>query len=89
MFIVGLFSVLDALMDMEMIDLLDTIILSMPIKLALLDRSGDHGAILNQVLQYEQFNWDELMKTGIKSQVFTDAYLESVNWTKAQMAGLK
>ena len=88
MFIVGLFSVLDALMDMEMIDLLDNIILSMPIKLALLDHSGDHGAILEQVLQYEQFCWDELMKTGIKSSVFTESYLEAVNWTKAQMASL-
>ena len=89
MFIVGLFSVLDALMDMEMIDLLDTIILSSPIKLALLDHSGDHGAILDQVLQYEQFNWGDLMKTGIQSHIFTDAYLEAVNWTKAQIEGLK
>ena len=89
MFIIGLFSVLDALMDMEMIDLLDNIILSMPIKLALLDHSGDHGAILEQVLQYEQFCWDELIKTGIKSSVFTESYLEAVNWTKAQMAGIK
>lgn len=89
MFIIGLFSVLDALMDMEMIDLLDNIILSMPIKLALLDHSGEHGAILEQVLQYEQFCWDELMKTGIKSSVFTESYLEAVNWTKVQMAGIK
>ncbi|MCW8853743.1 MAG: HDOD domain-containing protein [Gammaproteobacteria bacterium] len=89
MFIVGLFSVLDALMDMEMIDLLDTIILSSPIKIALLDHSGDHGAILEQVLQYEAFNWDELIKTGIESHIFTDSYLEAVNWTKIQMAAIK
>ncbi|MCW9056558.1 MAG: HDOD domain-containing protein [Gammaproteobacteria bacterium] len=89
MFIVGLFSVLDALMDMEMIDLLDTIILSSPIKMALLDHSGDHGAILEQVLQYEAFNWDELIKTGIESDIFTDSYLEAVNWTKIQMAAIK
>ncbi|MDH5765954.1 MAG: HDOD domain-containing protein, partial [Gammaproteobacteria bacterium] len=88
MFIVGLFSVLDALMDMEMIDLLDTIILSSPIKMALLDHAGDHGKILDYVLLYEQFQWDKILKTGIKPSVFTDAYLEAVEWGKTQIAAI-
>ncbi|MDH5473182.1 MAG: HDOD domain-containing protein [Gammaproteobacteria bacterium] len=89
MFIVGLFSVLDALMDMEMIDLLDTIILSAPIKMALLDHSGDHGAILSQVLLYENFQWNELIQTGIEPFIFTESYLEAVNWAKEQINALQ
>lgn len=88
MFIVGLFSVLDALMDMEMIELLDTITLIAPIKMALLDHSGEHGVILEQVLNYEHFYWDLLLRSGIDPNIFTESYLQAVEWAKNQMAAL-
>ncbi|MCK5336542.1 MAG: HDOD domain-containing protein, partial [Gammaproteobacteria bacterium] len=53
-FICGLFSVLDALMDKPMIDLLDTIILSPQIKFALLDYENDLGIILKNCILYEK-----------------------------------
>ena len=88
MFIVGLFSVLDALMDTPMIDLLDTVILSTPIKMALLDQVGDHGEIYRIVLDYEQFNWDQLINHDISGQDLLDCYVEAVEWADNNMLAL-
>jgi len=88
MFIIGLFSVLDALMDQPLIDLLDTVILSTDIKLALLDYSGVQGEIYNCVLQYEKSNWDELSSSNINAEEFIQSYLSSVNWADESMKSL-
>ena len=88
MFLVGLFSVLDALMDMPMIDLLDSIILSAPVKLALLDKAGPHGEIYQQVLLYEHSSWDDLGDNGINSQDLMMHYLAAVNWADTHIQAL-
>jgi c-di-GMP phosphodiesterase len=91
MFIIGLFSVLDSLMDTPMIELLDTIILSGPIKLALLDQYGEHGEIYKLVLLYEEHKWDELMELAhisADASQFSDAYVEAVLWADSSMKAL-
>jgi len=88
MFIIGLFSVLDALMDQTLIDLLDTVILSADIKLALLDYTGHQGEIYKSVLQYEKSNWDELNNSDINASEFIQAYLTAVNWADQSMKAL-
>jgi len=88
MFIIGLFSVLDALMDQPLIDLLDTVILSTEIKLALLDHIGIQGEIYNSVLQYEKCNWDELINSNINAAEFIQSYLCAVNWADQSMKAL-
>ncbi|MCW8955772.1 MAG: HDOD domain-containing protein [Gammaproteobacteria bacterium] len=88
MFLVGLFSVLDALMDTPMIDLLDCIILSVPIKMALLDKAGPHGEIYQQVLLYEHSSWDKLNSNGFdKHDLITD-YLDAVHWADTHIQAL-
>ena len=89
MFITGLFTVIDALMDKPMAELLDTIVLSIPIRLALLDKSGPHGAILNQVLHYEEGNWDKLLQSDTCPEVFSTLYLEAIQWADACMKVLR
>jgi EAL and modified HD-GYP domain-containing signal transduction protein len=88
MFITGLFSVLDALMDTPMVELMDTINLSTPIKLALLDNAGVHGAILHQVICHELGDWDALRSTGMSASEYTKTYLEAVRWADQTMAAL-
>ena len=88
MFLVGLFSVLDALMDMPMVDLLDSIILSAPVKMALLDKTGPHGEIYQQVLLYEHSNWDALNNNGFDSHDLYLDYLEAVNWADSHIQAL-
>jgi len=88
MFIIGLFSVLDAIMDKPLIDLLDNVILSTEIKLALLDKVGVHGEIYNQVLQYEKCNWDELNEADINAEEYIQSYLMAVDWADKSMRAL-
>ena len=88
MFIIGLFSVLDALMDQPLIDLLDTVILSTPVKLALLDKSGVQGEIYKHVLQYEKSSWDELLAAKIDTEEYIHSYLKAVLWADQSMSAL-
>ncbi len=88
MFVIGLFSVLDALMDQPLIDLLDSVILSTDIKLALLDFAGNQGKIYNYVLQYEKSNWNELYNSDINAAELIQSYLASVNWADQSMKSL-
>ena len=88
MFIIGLFSVLDALMEQPLINLLDTVTLSTPIKLALLDKVGTQGEIYKYVLQYEKSNWDELNNSKIDTAQYIQSYLTAVYWADQNMKGL-
>ncbi len=88
MFIIGLFSVLDALMDTPMIELLDTVILSMPIKLALLDMEGEHGELYQQVLFYDQHQWDKIDSSKFEIGALAEAYLASVQWADESIKAL-
>ena len=81
-------TVLDALMDQPLIDLLDTVILSTPIKLALLDKTGPQGEIYKYVLQYEQCNWDDINKSDDKAAEYIQSYLHAVHWADESMRSL-
>jgi EAL and modified HD-GYP domain-containing signal transduction protein len=88
MFIVGLFSVLDALMDQPMIELLDTIILTMPVKLALLEQEGVAGEVYRLVLAYERMDLEALEQTSLTEAEWATAYLEAVAWADQSMGEL-
>lgn len=88
MFIVGLFSVLDALMDTPMAELLDNLVLTTPIKMALLDHAGNHGALLEQVIWYEQGKWGELMRINVDVELFLENYINAVKWTDENIQSL-
>ncbi|MDH5425543.1 MAG: HDOD domain-containing protein [Gammaproteobacteria bacterium] len=88
-FICGLFSVLDALMDKPMIDLLDTVILSTPIKLALLDYEGELGELLKNCILYERAEFDKLDDSCIKTKRLNESYLTAVKWADTTIRELK
>lgn len=85
MFIVGLFSVLDAIMDLPMDALLDHLSLNASVKFALLEHDGEAGQLLQQVLWYEQGDWDALIATRVDRKELIRAYIEAVQWTDANM----
>ena len=87
-FICGLFSVLDALMDKPMIDLLDTVILSTPIKMALLDNEGELGQLLKNVICYEQAKFDQLHNENINTDHYYDSYLYAIKWAEETMSAI-
>ena len=88
MFMIGLLSLLDALMDMEMIDLLDELTVSAAIKYALLDYEGENGEVLLNVILYEQGQWNELVKLGVDAKSYFSCYIEAVKWADTTIESL-
>ncbi len=79
-FAVGLFSVLDALLDMSLQEVLDTLPLTEEMSSALSSHSGKMGEIVQNIKLYEQGNWDELMNL-IDHSAYQKVYLQSIKWT--------
>lgn len=86
-FIAGLFSKLDALLDMEMSDLLQQVPLQNDIKAALLNYEGQLGQILEQVCHYESGEFDS-MDLLLDQSFYETAYRHSLNWSQQVMASL-
>ena len=87
-FLVGLFSVLDALMDRPMPEVLRALPLVEEIQRALLDHAGSLGAVLHSVLAYERGNWEEAMHLGLDQNSLVDAYLHALAWAVETRAAL-
>lgn len=81
-FLMGLISVLDALMDTTISDLTENLPISEAIQRALLNREGELGRLYGSVLAYESGNWDALNQLGIDSTVITDSYLRAIVWAE-------
>ncbi len=86
-FIAGLFSKLDALLDMEMPDLLQQVPLQNDVKAALLNYEGQLGQILEQVCRYESGEFDS-MDLLLDQSFYETAYRHSLNWSQQVMASL-
>lgn len=76
-FMVGLFSVLDTLLDVPMADALERLPLTQEIRDALSSHGGPIGAILEGVMAAEQGTLDVLDEVG------ADAYAEAAAWADA------
>jgi c-di-GMP phosphodiesterase len=85
-FMIGLFSVLDALYDMPMDELLIHLPLSDEAQMALMDHKGDLGKCLSCVLAYEQTDWDNVKYHHLNSAGIRSLYFEAVQW--AQITGV-
>ncbi|MCS7051254.1 MAG: HDOD domain-containing protein, partial [Thermomicrobium sp.] len=77
-FLVGLLSVLDALLDQPMDELLAALPLAEELRVALLHRAGELGAILDLILAYERGNWERALSLGLRPSVVTSAYLDAI-----------
>ena len=84
LFLMGLFSVLDVILDMPMKDALETVQVSKNIQDALIDRKGAFAFPLEFILQYESANWQEVSRLmivhNIEMQSVYDAYIASLRW---------
>ena len=79
-FLVGLFSVLDALMDCPMAELLQSLPLAEDIIQALLYHEGVLGTMLHCGVAYERGEWEEVTRLGIDDQLVIGAYLKAISW---------
>lgn len=79
-FSVGLLSVLDALLDAPMPEILKSLPLAEDIECGILFQEGIAGETLHCVLAYERGRWDEVRLEGISRGAITDAYLNAISW---------
>ena len=81
-FTVGLFSMLDVLMDQPLKDLLDKLPLADEISEALLGYNGHLGKLLAIVVTYEKNDWEELEKIApVPVHTLRQVYLNSLEWS--------
>jgi len=82
-FVVGLFSMLDALIGAPLDRLLPMLHLNQDINDALLSRKGPYGNTLKCVLAYEQGDWQTVDRAGFGEEFTISCYLRAVEWCDA------
>jgi EAL and modified HD-GYP domain-containing signal transduction protein len=79
-FLTGLFSVLDALLDMRMEQALSKLPLAPEIVAALLEGSGRMGQVLSSVMAYENGRWEAINLSRLSVEEVRQIYLETLRW---------
>ena len=87
-FTVGLFSMLDSILDLSMEEVLKTLPLTEEVNSALLQREGVLGATLSCVEAYERASWEEVDSCGLDQRVVSQAYFEALDWTNEALDSL-
>ena len=89
LFMLGLFSLMDALLRMPMEELLARVNLTDEVKTALLRREGPYAIWLQLAEAYEAAQWEKM--SGLAASVaispfdLPDIYLESLNWARERV----
>jgi len=83
-FLMGMFSMIDTLMNQEMSEALKQLPLEEDVKAGILGEANPFSDLLKMVIAYEKGNWDYLFlkskKSGLGMNIFPDAYIEAVKW---------
>lgn len=85
-FTAGLFSVIDALMDSPMEDIVSQLPLSSDLKDALLEQAGIIGAALKCCIAFERADWINVQFSGLEQSIIQKAYFDAVIWSNQAMA---
>lgn len=89
LFMVGLFSLLDALLRVPLNEILERLDLASEIKRALVARSGPFASVLALIEAWEQGRWDvvnaESASSGVDPRLLGDMYLTSVEWARERL----
>ncbi|MCM1173922.1 MAG: HDOD domain-containing protein [Blautia sp.] len=84
LFLMGLFSVLDLILDKPMKEALDMVKVSRNIEDALIGHKGDFAQVLDFILQYENASWQEVSRQMVLRKIdmdpVYDAYKASLQW---------
>jgi len=84
---VGLFSILSALMDMELPDILNALPLNEEMSIALKSYTGVIGETLQRIIFYEQAQWEKL--TDVDYAAYQKAYLQAIEWAEDLCSSLE
>lgn len=81
-FLTGLLSVLDALLDMPMAEVVRMLPLAEHVARALVSREGELGEVLASVLAFEQAEWTRVARVGLRPSLVTDAFLDAIGFAR-------
>ena len=91
LFLLGLLSAMDAILDMKMTDILKEIAIREDIRNALLGEKNRLRAVFDVALKYEMGAWDKindaLGELGISENLFPDLFLRAVEWARGVLRG--
>jgi EAL and modified HD-GYP domain-containing signal transduction protein len=92
MFLVGLFSLLDAIAGMPMDALLEPLALPAPLRDALLERTGPYAISLVMAEAWERGDWTTVRRyasvAGIEPPEISPLYVQSLVWTRDRLRSL-
>ena len=80
-FTMGLLSVMDALYDLPMVDIMEKLPLHEDVEEALINGTGDMGMVLSCMKAYEEGEWMELKHLQLDPAIIRDYYLEAIDWS--------
>jgi len=87
LFLLGLLSAMDAILDMKMADVVDEIVIDEQIREALLGRNNRLREVFDLAIKYEMGRWDALgadaKRLRITENAIPDLYVESVEWARS------
>ncbi|MCL2618452.1 MAG: HDOD domain-containing protein, partial [Defluviitaleaceae bacterium] len=84
LFLMGLFSILDVVLEMSMAEALKVVAVSEPIHDALVNRAGEYYKVIEIVLKYEAGDWTEVKRLMTIDKLNVEdvlkAYTDAVQW---------
>ena len=87
LFMMGLFSLLDVILERPMEEAVKEVALDDMVRKALVDKSGDFYYILEFIYAYEHANWDAIaimmVKYNLELEEITSAFVDALVWYKA------
>jgi EAL and modified HD-GYP domain-containing signal transduction protein len=93
LFLMGIFSILDVVLDMPMEKAIASIPLDNEVKEALVHRTGKYSDVINFMYNYEQSDWEKCAYMMVLKDVdiseVNDAYLESLYWYRNILIGIQ
>ncbi|MCM1049419.1 MAG: HDOD domain-containing protein [Clostridiales bacterium] len=84
LFLMGLFSVLDLILDKPMAEALNMVKVSKNIRDALVEDKGEFAPVLDFIIHYESASWQEVSRQMVLKNIDIDAvyeaYIQSLKW---------
>jgi EAL and modified HD-GYP domain-containing signal transduction protein len=84
LFLMGVFSVLDAMLEMPMEDALKLVLVSDDIRDALVSRTGKFSDVYNFIVNYESANWAAVSRIlilyDLTTETIYETYVETLCW---------
>ncbi len=91
LFLMGLFSVLDVILDKPMEEALDMVHVSKQVRDVLVERQGPLAKVYDFILRYENADWQEVSRQMILEDIdldtLYDAYLQTLVWYRKLTLG--